>query len=217
MDELQTAVYGPDVDGTGVCVFIGDKRIAKLENGKWIALEPGYEVRGQVFLNGVAVASFYGMKVGGYVAFNGYSDDPPDVDGAEIALRRAGFHVIRMPEKLRSRGLPLDDFLLAVTDGPHDDKFVSSTIWDEIKAVVDRYGGDVFECGLIESDELEHPFENLFVPGLLPDDLEHIERLLDYLGPRQQYLLGYLSVRLPNKILRDYEARRQGREMVAMN
>jgi len=103
------------------------------------------------------------MKIGGYVAFDGYGDDPPDVDGAEIALRRAGFHVIRMPEKLRSRGLPLDDFLLAMRDGPNDDKFVSA-VWDEIDAIVDRYGGDICECGLIKSDE-EHPFERLFEPA----------------------------------------------------
>ena len=35
------------------------------------------------------------MKIGGYAAFSGYEDDPSDPDGAEIALRRAGFQVMR--------------------------------------------------------------------------------------------------------------------------
>jgi hypothetical protein len=133
-------------------------------------------------------------KIGGYVAFDGYDCADFDPDGAEIALRRAGFHVIRMPEKLRSRGCPLDDFLLAMRDGPNDDKFVSA-VRDEIQTIVRPYGGDCYEWGLIESDELEHPFENHFVPGLSLEDIEHIERLLDYLGPRQSHLLSYLSVR----------------------
>jgi hypothetical protein len=63
--KMQKAEYQPDVDGRGVCVFVGEKRIAKLENGKWVVLEPGYEMkRGYytglaVFFNGVQVASFY--------------------------------------------------------------------------------------------------------------------------------------------------------------
>ena len=103
------------------------------------------------------------MKIGGYAAFDGYGDDPPDVDGAETALRRAGFQVLRMPEKLRSRGCPLDDFLLAMRDGPNDDKFVDA-VWDEINAIVDHYGGDFYECGPVEPIELDRPFERLFEP-----------------------------------------------------
>jgi hypothetical protein len=40
------------------------------------------------------------MKIGGYIAF-GFQCDGFNPDGAEIALRRAGFDVIRMPEKFR--------------------------------------------------------------------------------------------------------------------
>jgi hypothetical protein len=103
------------------------------------------------------------MRIGGYVAFDGYSNDPPDVDGAIIALRYEGYQVLRMPEELRSRGQPLDDFLLAMRDGPNDDKFVD-TVWDEIQTIVDRYGGDVCECGLLDLDELERPFVRMGEP-----------------------------------------------------
>ena len=103
------------------------------------------------------------MRIGGYAAF-ACEDDDYDSDGAEIALRRAGFHVMRIPEWLRSRmKIPKDDFLLVTTDGPDDDKFVDA-VWDEIQAILDPYGGDFYECGLVEPIELDRPFEELFKP-----------------------------------------------------
>jgi hypothetical protein len=98
------------------------------------------------------------MKIGGYIAF-GFQCDGFDPDGAEIALRRAGFDVIRMPEKFWSRLELPDDFILVTTDGPDDDKFTGA-VMDEINAIVNRYGGLLDEWGAIDPNR--GPFEELF-------------------------------------------------------
>jgi len=99
------------------------------------------------------------MKIGGYAAFAGDLDDF-DPDGAAVALRRAGFEVMRMPATFRSRmEIPEDDFILVYTDGPETYKFMSA-VMKEINAIVDRYGGLLNECGPIASDRA--PFEELF-------------------------------------------------------
>jgi hypothetical protein len=98
------------------------------------------------------------MKIGGYIAF-GCDCDDFDPDGAAIALRRAGFHVTRMPEEFLSRLESPDDFILVTTDGPDDYKFID-TVMDEINAIVDRYGGLLDGCGAIDPNG--GPFEELF-------------------------------------------------------
>jgi hypothetical protein len=100
------------------------------------------------------------MRIGGYVAF-GCDCDDFDPDGAAIALRRAGFDVMRMPERFRSRmEIPQDDFILVSTEATAGDEKVLIAVMREISAIVDRYGGDLSECGPILSDHV--PFEELF-------------------------------------------------------
>jgi hypothetical protein len=92
--------------------------------------------------------------------------DDHDADGAEIALRRAGYHVIRMPEKFRPLLCHPDDYFMeASIDGSDDDKIVGA-IMDEINAIVDQYGGHCDEVQSITPDHV--PFEALFElrPGL---------------------------------------------------
>ena len=90
----------------------------------------------------------------GSIAFAGDLDQ--DADGAEIALRRAGFHVTRMPDKFRSQlAHPDDEFMEASKAGTDD-----GAIMDEINAIVERYGGLCDEVGTITSDHV--PFKELF-------------------------------------------------------
>jgi hypothetical protein len=99
------------------------------------------------------------MRIGGYVAFAGDLDDF-DPDGAAIALRKAGFDVMRMPATFRSRmEIPADDFLLVCTDGPETEKFIA-VVMKEIDDIVRDYGGLLDDCGPIASDR--PPFEELF-------------------------------------------------------
>jgi hypothetical protein len=99
------------------------------------------------------------MKIGGYVAFAGDLDDF-DPDAAAVALRRAGFDVMRMPATFRSRmEIPQDDFILVCTDGPETEKFIGA-VMKEIDGIVSDYGGLLDECGPIAS--YRAPFEELF-------------------------------------------------------
>ena len=116
--------------------------------------------------------------IGGYVTFSGYTCElnpdgsfapasiaerpgDNDPDGAAAALRRAGFHVTRMPASFRSRlEFPLDDWMLVTIDVLTDDDKVLIAVMREVGAIVDRYGGDFSECGAIPSDR--EPFAHLF-------------------------------------------------------
>jgi hypothetical protein len=103
------------------------------------------------------------MRIGGYVAF-GLDCDAFDPGAAEIALRRSGYDVMRMPATFRSRlEIPQDDFLLVTTE-VHEDRAqrpeVLRHVLDEVNAVVGRYGGSLDECGPINSHRA--PFEELF-------------------------------------------------------
>jgi hypothetical protein len=108
------------------------------------------------------------IPIGGYVAFSGY-DPPGSPDGAEIALRQAGYEVMRMPAAFRSRmEFPKDDFLLVTTEIREDrvwDSAVMRHVMNEINAIVDRYGGDLSECG--PRGIRGAPFDELF-PALGP-------------------------------------------------
>ena len=87
-------------------------------------------------------------------------DESPDPDAAAAALRAAGFEVTMMPEKFGARLVdPEDYFMEASIDGLEDDKILGA-IWDEINAIVDRYGGSCDECGPVPSDYV--PFEDVF-------------------------------------------------------
>jgi hypothetical protein len=99
------------------------------------------------------------MKIGGYVAF-ALECREFDPDGCEDELRRAGFEVIRLPDSYRPRlEIKTDDFLLVMTEGSDDSRFISA-IMDLIDAIADRYGGGMWECGLINTAIA--PFEDLF-------------------------------------------------------
>jgi hypothetical protein len=70
------------------------------------------------------------VRIMGAIAFGG--DLNPDSIGAAVALRRAGFEVIMMPEKFRLRlAHPEDDFMEASIEGIRDNKIVEA-IMDEI-------------------------------------------------------------------------------------
>jgi hypothetical protein len=78
------------------------------------------------------------------VVFDG--DLELDVDGAAVALRRAGYTVHRMPEKYRPYlPKPHDDSLEVIT--ADCDVF---TIHDKIDNIVNRYGGGYLMCGPVE-------------------------------------------------------------------
>jgi hypothetical protein len=97
-------------------------------------------------------------RIMGAICFAGDLD--PNPIGAAAALRRAGFEVTMMPERFRAYlDHPGDYFMEASIAGTHDDKSMRA-IWDEINAIVDRHGGDCWECGPILSDHV--PFEGLF-------------------------------------------------------
>jgi len=104
-------------------------------------------------------------RIVGHIVFAGNLDDPPDPDAAEIALRRAGYAVARLPDRLRKRiRFPGDDFMQACTDvtttaGVADE--LTSIIMDEINQIVDEYGGTCMECG-VEPPDYEPAFDNLF-------------------------------------------------------
>jgi len=118
------------------------------------------------------------ITIGGYACFSGYTCElnpdgsfapagiterpgDNDPDGAAAALRRAGYHVVRMPDDMRARlEFPLDDWMLVTTDVDTDDHDMWSAIIEHAGAIVRPYGGDFSECGPIASDE--EPFAELF-------------------------------------------------------
>jgi hypothetical protein len=84
-----------------------------------------------------------------------------NVDAADAELRRAGYEVFRLPNKYRARlADPLEDFMEAHKSFSEPYDTVISTIFREVKAAVDEYGGYCRECGLIEPDHV--PFAEFF-------------------------------------------------------
>jgi hypothetical protein len=102
-----------------------------------------------------------------FIAFSGYMGNA-DVDGAAAALQKAGYIVHRLPDKYRKYlELPLDDHMEAVFATPDNDEN-TTRIWDEINAIVDKFGGYCGECGPITTDY--KPFVDLFydIPEFVP-------------------------------------------------
>ena len=97
-------------------------------------------------------------RIMGSIAFAGSLD--PDLNGAAVALRRAGFELIMMPERFRAYvDHPDDYFMEASIAGSQDDESIRA-IMNKINAIVGRYKGDCWECGPILSNHV--PFEGLF-------------------------------------------------------
>jgi hypothetical protein len=104
------------------------------------------------------------VRIVGHIAFCGDLDDAPDPDAAEIELRRAGYAVARLPDRLQKRiRIPGDDFMQAFTDvaGAVDEMEIAGVIMDELNEIVDRYGGACYECGP-EPADYEPAFDDLF-------------------------------------------------------
>jgi hypothetical protein len=88
----------------------------------------------------------------------------PDPEAATDALRKAGYQVIKMPEKFRSRLLYPRDYFLEVVKtvicDPEDCMDEAGVMLDELNEIVDRYGAMADDCGPID---LKHPpFADLF-------------------------------------------------------
>jgi hypothetical protein len=110
-------------------------------------------------------------KVVALIVFGGefgdprYTKDPErdivlDPDLAADALRQAGYAVTPLPDKYGGLLLhPLDDFLEAVIEVPHDPKTYGQ-VMDVVDAIVARYGGMCSECGPVGPDH--EPFADLF-------------------------------------------------------
>jgi hypothetical protein len=91
----------------------------------------------------------------------------PDPDAAERDLRRVGYTVARMPDRLRPFLYhPQDDFLKAyidVTVDVDDRMKTSSVVMDDIQKIVDEYGGACMECGAEPQDyDPEREFDDMF-------------------------------------------------------
>jgi hypothetical protein len=109
------------------------------------------------------------VRVVGHIVFSGDLDIPPDPDAAEIALRRAGYTVVRLPERLQSRvAVPGDDFVwayvnVAIADQESLADAIVGVIMDEINGIVDGHGGTCMECGAEPPDyEPASEFDAMF-------------------------------------------------------
>ena len=69
---------------------------------------------------------------------------PRDPAGAAAALREAGYEVVMMPEKFRSRlGHPGDDFIEVTKRIVGDDVYQAiDAMMDDVNTIVERYGGN---------------------------------------------------------------------------
>jgi hypothetical protein len=77
----------------------------------------------------------------------GYNNEGLDVDGAAAALERAGFAVHRLPEEYRGlMQIPDDDFIEAVTTGRGESDDEMHDLWEEVDAIVGKFGGECTEC-----------------------------------------------------------------------
>jgi hypothetical protein len=102
-------------------------------------------------------------KLMALIAFGGVCENL-DVDAAAAKLRQAGYEVFRLPDKYRERLFhPLDDFIEAHIEGPDDPEVIDDVLnamEREVSAIVDKYGGDCAEWGLVEPDHI--PFADVF-------------------------------------------------------
>lgn len=107
------------------------------------------------------------VRIVGHIVFSDGDPDLSDPDAAEFALRRAGYMVARLPDRLRHRiKIPGDDFMQAFMDAVITDEWkVTCAIMDELNAIVHGYGGVCMECGA-EPPDYEPAFDELF--ELLP-------------------------------------------------
>jgi hypothetical protein len=95
-----------------------------------------------------------------YIPFSDEFD--PDPEAAADELRRAGYKVFRLPTALHPiRGLPLDDHIECLIEGPDDSKILEAIV-NEINAIVGPHGGMCIECGPVGADYV--PFEELTAP-----------------------------------------------------
>ena len=93
------------------------------------------------------------------VVFSGELD--PDPAAAAAALREAGYEVVMMPEKFRSRLVhPRDDFMEVTKRivGDEVDQAIDAMM-DDVDTIVDRYGAMCDDCGQIDEDHV--PFSDL--------------------------------------------------------
>ena len=100
------------------------------------------------------------------VAFSGEMDHDPagaaaDPARAAAALREAGYEVVMMPEKFRSRvGHPGDDFIEVTKRIVGDDVYQAiDAMMDDVNTIVERYGGNCDNGGQIDEDYV--PFSDL--------------------------------------------------------
>jgi hypothetical protein len=95
------------------------------------------------------------------VVFGGETD--PDPAAAAAALREAGYEVVMMPEKFRSRLVhPRDDFIEVtkrIVGDEVNDAMVIEMMHD-VDTIVDRYGGWCDDGGQIDEDHI--PFSDMF-------------------------------------------------------
>jgi len=107
------------------------------------------------------------MKIVGHIVFSGDFDDPPDADAAEIELRKAGYTVVRMPERFRPLLChPLDYVMQAIAEGAiSDEDKVLRAVMDEIDHIVDGHGGTCMGGGFKAPDyDPSSEFDRLFAP-----------------------------------------------------
>lgn len=89
----------------------------------------------------------------------------PNPEAATDALRKAGYQVIKMPKKLRSRRLYPGDHLLEVVKtiicNPEDCMDEAGVMVDELNEIVRRYGAMADNCGPIDLKQPNPPFADL--------------------------------------------------------
>jgi hypothetical protein len=93
------------------------------------------------------------------IAFSGGLS--PDVDAAAVALRKAGFEVLRMPSEYHKRmDVPGDECVEAykMHDENHDEDDALHAMFEEVNALVDQYGGLAHECGVVEQGHVPFAF-----------------------------------------------------------
>jgi hypothetical protein len=95
------------------------------------------------------------MQITALVTFSGYlipgdHESDSDPDAAAIALRKAGYTVARLPERLRLRlTFPGDDFMWVAACGViTEDWKVVDAVMNQIQSIVDEFGGLCDKGGL---------------------------------------------------------------------
>ena len=98
-----------------------------------------------------------------------FCDDDPA--GAAAALREAGYEVVMMPEKFRSRLAHPRDYFIEVTKRIVGDDVYQAidAMMDDVNTIVERYGGICDNGGQIDEDHV--PFSDLDL-GEAGDEVE---------------------------------------------